>query len=194
MFEHIELEKTVYTLKDIQDVQLPSVILCGRSNIGKSSFINSMANRKSLAKTSSTPGKTRSINYYKIDNKFYFVDLPGFGYAKTSKSEREKWAALVIGFIQISNSIKYAFHFIDSRHKPTELDNKMNDLLRYNNISYYFVLNKADKLKQKEKAAIQNQFNSYFPESIINENTFFYSSLKGNLKKPIIALLNKLFY
>ena len=194
MFEFIELENTIYTLKKLPELKLPAVILCGRSNVGKSSFINSISNRKSLAKTSSTPGKTRSINYYRIDNKFYFVDLPGFGYAKASKSEREKWAALVDEFIKKESSIAFAIHILDSRHKPTDLDHHLNDLLRFREIPYIFLLNKADKLKQKDYSTVKKTFSSYFPESILNENTFFYSSQKGNLKKPVIALLNKLFY
>ena len=194
MFEQVELENTIYTLKELPDVRLPSVILCGRSNVGKSSFINSVLNRKALARTSSTPGKTRSINYYRIDNKFYFVDLPGFGYAKASKSERDKWAALVNGFIKKGKSITFAIHILDSRHKPSELDHHLNDLLRLNDIPYIFLLNKADKLKQKDYSSIKKIFSSYFPESILNENTFFYSSVKGNLKKPVLSLLAKLFY
>lgn len=194
MFDQIELENTAYAIKDIPEVRLPVVILCGRSNVGKSSFINSLTNRKSLAKTSSTPGKTRSINYYRIDNRFYFVDLPGYGYAKASKSEREKWAALVKEFIEKEKSIIYAFHILDSRHKPTDLDHRLNELLRFNELPYLFLLNKADKLKQKERSSINKIFSSYFPESIFYENTFFYSSTKGNLKKPVIALLGKLFY
>ncbi len=194
MFEQVELENTTYTLKDIPEVKLPIVILCGRSNVGKSSFINSLTNRKSLAKTSSTPGKTRSINYYRIDNRFYFVDLPGFGYAKASKSEREKWAALVKGFIKKEKSIASAVHVLDSRHKPSELDHDLNDLLRFYNIPYIFLLNKADKLKQKDFSSVNKFFSLYFPESLFYENTFFYSSIKGNLKKPVITFLKKLFY
>jgi len=85
MFEKQEFIKPVFSLKELPTDHLPQVILCGRSNVGKSSFINSFFNRKNLAKTSSTPGKTRSINFYLIDDKFYIVDLPGYGYAKTSK-------------------------------------------------------------------------------------------------------------
>jgi len=90
MFKDIQFIKSVFDLSDLPRQDLPQLILCGRSNVGKSSFINSVVNRKALAKTSSTPGKTRSINFYNVDNTFFIVDLPGFGYAKTSLKEREK--------------------------------------------------------------------------------------------------------
>ncbi|MDP3580757.1 MAG: ribosome biogenesis GTP-binding protein YihA/YsxC, partial [Ignavibacteria bacterium] len=96
----IEFVKAVYKLTELPKEILPEVVLCGRSNVGKSSFVNSLLNSK-VAKTSSTPGKTRSINYYKIENKFYFVDLPGFGYAKVSKGEREAWQKLLHSFFAL---------------------------------------------------------------------------------------------
>lgn len=126
MFESQQFIKSAFSLKDLIKSNLPEVILCGRSNVGKSSFINSLFNRKDLAKISSTPGKTRSINYYLIDNKFYMVDLPGYGYAKTSKKEREYWSNLIGDYIKISKNIILAVHFIDSRINPTELDIKLN--------------------------------------------------------------------
>ncbi len=102
---------SVYNLNDLPKNNLPEIILCGRSNVGKSSFLNSLYNRKDLAKTSSTPGKTRSINYYLIDEKFYMVDLPGYGYAKTSLKEREFWSKLIGDFISKSKYIYLSFSF-----------------------------------------------------------------------------------
>ncbi|MEJ2615801.1 MAG: ribosome biogenesis GTP-binding protein YihA/YsxC, partial [Ignavibacteriaceae bacterium] len=148
MFEKQEFTKSVYKLSQIPRDNFPEIILCGRSNVGKSSFINSIFNRKNLAKISSTPGKTRSINYYNIDDKFYLVDLPGFGYAKTSLKERESWGRLLSQYIEASKKLMCAFHFIDSRHAPTELDVQLNELLKFNNIAYLVILNKIDKLKQ----------------------------------------------
>ena len=109
MFDSQKFVKSVYNLKDLPKEKLPEVILCGRSNVGKSSFINSLFSRKDLAKISSTPGKTRSINYYLIDDKFYIVDLPGYGFAKTSKKEREYWGKLIGDFISESKNIVLAF-------------------------------------------------------------------------------------
>jgi GTP-binding protein len=194
MFEKVQFERSVFNLKDIPKKQLPEVILCGRSNVGKSSFINSLFKRKNLAKISSTPGKTRSINYYIIDEKFYLIDLPGYGYAKTSQKERAYWGKLVLGFILKSENIQLAFHIIDGRHKPTDLDVKLHELLRSVDIPQIILLNKADKLKQYEyRNAIEN-IKTVFPEFIKSENLFFYSSFKATGRKEIVSRLNNLFY
>ncbi len=194
MFTKIYFERSVFRLIDLPKKSLPEVILCGRSNVGKSSFINSIFNRKDLARISSTPGKTRSINYYNIDEKFYLVDLPGFGYAKVSKVEREKWGKLVSEFVLNTKNIELAIHFIDSRHKPTELDIKLSDLLKFANIPYLVLLSKSDKLKQSDFMVAIKNLTTTFPELILNENLFFYSTVKGKGKKEITNRLSKLFY
>jgi GTP-binding protein len=194
MFEKQEFIKSIYNLADLPKDNLPEVVLCGRSNVGKSSFINSLFNRKNLAKTSSTPGKTRSINYYLIDDKFYFVDLPGFGYAKSSKMEREFWAKLIGNYIEASKNIAICFHIVDSRHKPTELDKQLNNLLRYAEIPYLVLLSKADKLKQSEYISSRKMTIQFFPELILGDNLFFYSSVKNIGRKEIYQRLTKLFY
>jgi len=182
MFTKINFERSVFNLTDLPKKNLPEVILCGRSNVGKSTFINNLFNRKNIARVSSSPGKTRSINYYNIDDTFYFVDLPGYGYAKVSKKEREFWGKA------------FAVHLLDSRHKPSELDVRLNELLNYVQIPYIVLLNKADKLKQSEfKVAVTN-ISTTFPELILDENLFFYSATKGRGKKEITKRLSKLFY
>ena len=194
MFDKIFFEKSIFQLSDLLKHKLPEVILCGRSNVGKSSFINSLFNKKDLARTSSTPGKTRSINYYNIDEVFYLIDLPGYGYAKTSKTEREKWGKIISDFILKSVNIQLAIHLIDSRHKPTELDIKLNEMLNYAGLPYIVLLTKADKLKQSDyNRAVKNLY-STFPELILNENLFFYSSTKGKGRKEILKRLSSLFY
>jgi GTP-binding protein len=126
---------------------LPEVVLVGKSNVGKSSFINTMINRKSLARTSSEPGKTRQINFYDIDNSFYFVDLPGFGYSKMSKIEQVKSGNFIEQYLKIRDKISLIIFLIDIRHDPSE-----NDILMYNyivNKSNYpclIIANKADKI------------------------------------------------
>ncbi|HKI78439.1 MAG TPA: ribosome biogenesis GTP-binding protein YihA/YsxC [Ignavibacteriaceae bacterium] len=194
MFENPQFVKSVFRLDDIIKSPIPEVILCGRSNVGKSSLINSLFNRKNLAKTSSTPGKTRSINYYLIGDKFYLVDLPGFGYAKISKKEREYWAKLVEGFINRSQNIQFAFHLIDSRHKATELDIKLNNMLNYYRLPYGVILSKIDKLKQSELSEIKKKVIKSFPELIFGQNLFFYSSIKKTGKKELLSHFSKLFY
>ncbi|HCY74660.1 MAG TPA: YihA family ribosome biogenesis GTP-binding protein [Ignavibacteriales bacterium] len=194
MFENQKFIASAFSINDLPKEKLPEVVLCGRSNVGKSTFINSLFNRKNLAKTSSTPGKTRSINYYKIDSKFYVVDLPGYGYAKISQSERNKWGNLINDFFSTSKHISLTIHLIDSRHQPTELDVKLNSMLRSLNIPYIVLLNKSDKLKQSEYSTARKKVVEYFPELIFNENLYFFSSVKGTGSKEIKKLLTALFY
>jgi GTP-binding protein len=194
MFQKQEFKCSAYNLTQLPKIRLPEVVLCGRSNVGKSSFINSLFNRKNLAKTSSTPGKTRSINYYEIDSKFYVVDLPGYGYAKISKAERKKWGILINDFLQNSNHIQLAIHLIDSRHKPTELDISLNSMLRNFNLPYIILLSKIDKLKQSEISKSKKDVILSFPELIDGENLFQYSSVTGLGSKEIKKRLTALFY
>lgn len=189
----IKFEKAVYKATEIPVRDLPVVVLCGRSNVGKSSFINSLFNKKNIAKTSSTPGKTRSINYYLINNKFYLVDLPGFGYAKVSKKERDEWQKLIEQYIAQNKNIVMAFHFVDSRHEPTPLDILLNRFLNENDITFTVILNKIDKLKQSEIAAAKNNVVQSFPELIYGDNLLMYSSISGFGIKEIAKRLNVLF-
>jgi GTP-binding protein len=126
------------------------VIFCGRSNIGKSSLINKLLNKKSLARTSKKPGKTATINFYKIDNSFYFVDLPGYGYAKTSFAEKQKWANLINNYINSERNFALFVQILDIRHDPTEQDFEMLSFLNLKNLPFLILLNKADKLKKNE--------------------------------------------
>ena len=194
MFNKQVFIDSIYNLKDIPKLRLPEVILCGRSNVGKSSFLNSLFNRKDLAKISSTPGKTRSINYYLIDDKFYMVDLPGYGFAKASMDERKNWGKLVSDFVQSSGCVKLAFHLIDCRHKPTDLDQQLNSLLRYHNFNYITILNKSDKLKQSGTSLSKKMVKEIFPELKDGENLLLYSSVKKTGRREVLQKLSKLFY
>lgn len=194
MFKDIHFVKSVFETFDLPRTELSQLILCGRSNVGKSSFINSIANRKGLAKTSSTPGKTRSINFYEADRTFFIVDLPGFGYAKTSQKEREKWGKLVSKYILDSKQIRHAFHLIDPRYKPTELDTQLNLWLKNARIDYSVILNKADKLNQSENHKAVKMIISVFPELVLNKNLFLYSSVTGKWKKPVQKKITELFF
>lgn len=194
MFEKQKFTQSVFKIGDIPKKRLPEVILCGRSNVGKSSFINSFFNRKDLAKVSSTPGKTRSINFYEIDDTFYVIDLPGFGYAKTGKTQRVMWSKLIEEFISSSNHIRLAIHFIDSRHKPTELDYQLNSLLHGLSIPYIILLSKVDKLKQAELGLAKRNLAEFLPEIDLNINVVNYSSIKPIGKKIIVKLFQELFY
>lgn len=193
MFKDIHFIKSVHDLSELPKSDLPQLILCGRSNVGKSSFINSIFNRKGLAKTSSTPGKTRSINFYNVENLFFLVDLPGFGYAKTSIKEREKWGMLISKYIVESVSIHHAFHLVDCRYQPTELDVQLNLWLKSANKNYSVILNKTDKLKQSQIKKTINTTISFFPELELNNNLFLYSSSTGKWKKPLQKRITELF-
>lgn len=188
----IEFIKAVYNLNEMPVKELPAVILGGRSNVGKSSFINTLFYPAKVAKTSSTPGKTRSINYYLVENKFYLIDLPGFGFAKVSKAERDHWKNLIEKFIELNKNIVLSFHIIDSRHLPTQLDIDFNQFLAKKNVPCNIVLNKIDKLKQSEIAKSVRDVVGIFPELINGENLFLFSAITGRGKKEIIRILTAL--
>ena len=125
---------------------LPEIVLVGKSNVGKSSFINTMINRKKLARTSSEPGKTRQINFYNIDEKFYFVDLPGYGYSKMSKKEQEQVGNFIEEYLFNREQISLIVFLIDIRHSPTENDKLMYDYVIRSGLPFIIITNKADKI------------------------------------------------
>lgn len=141
-----EFLQGVADLRQLPKNQMREVLFIGRSNVGKSSLLNKMCNRKNLARTSSTPGKTREINYYIINNSLYFVDLPGYGYAKVPEQMRAGWKRLIEDFLKRGGPIALAMQLIDSRQEPTPLDLMMMDWLEYYEVPYLLILTKADKL------------------------------------------------
>ena len=145
------LEKVIGVSSKIPDMQLPEFAFAGRSNVGKSSLINSLMNRRSLARTSSQPGKTQTINYYNVNNELYFVDLPGYGYARASKTEKEKWGRMVERYLQGSSQLKRIYLLIDIRHEPSKADKQMYDWITANGFDPFIILTKLDKIKRSEK-------------------------------------------
>lgn len=129
---------------------IPEIAFTGRSNVGKSSLINLLLNRRKLAKVSSTPGKTRTINFYNINDSFRIVDLPGYGYAKVSKSESEEWGRMMESYLSARPGLLKVVQLVDSRHAPTALDKQMYDYLRYYGLDGIVVATKADKLSKNE--------------------------------------------
>ena len=125
---------------------LPEIVLVGKSNVGKSSFINTMINRKKLARTSNVPGKTRQINFYNIDDKFYFVDLPGYGFSKMSKKEKIVSGKYIEEYLEKGQNISLIIFLLDIRHKPTEDDMLMYDYILKTNLPFMILTNKADKI------------------------------------------------
>ena len=128
----------------------PQIVFCGKSNVGKSSMINCLLNRKSLARTSAKPGKTATINYYEVDKSLYFVDLPGYGYAKVSFSEKQKWAQFMEDYFNSDSDKRLAISIVDLRHEPTDLDVEMGSYLYEKGIPFIVVATKADKLSKTQ--------------------------------------------
>ncbi|NLY40801.1 MAG: YihA family ribosome biogenesis GTP-binding protein [Desulfovibrionales bacterium] len=156
MSRTVILEKTIYTLDQLLEMPLPQLALAGRSNVGKSSLLNKLAGRKNLAKTSSSPGKTRSLNFYRVQPEdFYLVDLPGYGYARCSKVEREKWAELISRYISRTTHLVGVVALIDSRLAPQQLDIDLIHFVGHQGIPVFPVLTKADKCKQPQRKATQ---------------------------------------
>ena len=146
-FNEVSFEYAAGTVKQLPASDLPEIVFSGHSNVGKSSLLNKLVQRKALARVSAQPGKTATINFYKLRN-CRFVDLPGYGYAKVSKSEKERWASLVEGYLSSERRIALIIQIIDIRHKPTEDDYDMLHFLYQCNAPFVIVLTKKDKLKK----------------------------------------------
>ena len=181
MKEKITIISSEYVISAVSIAQypqekLPEIVFIGRSNVGKSSLINSLTRRKNLARVSQTPGKTQTINFYKVNLKiaehedtepdrrnFYLVDLPGYGYAKTSKSNRKLWAKFIEQYLLSSESIKFVCQLIDIRHEPMESDINMFNWLVENNLPVLIIATKSDKISKmvqnKQVSAIKKAFN-----------------------------------
>lgn len=135
-------------LKTCPDFKLPEIAMIGRSNVGKSSFINTLVNKKNMARTSNTPGKTRLINFYNINNKFIITDLPGYGYAKISKTEQAKWKKNLEDYLLNRDTLDFVFHLIDTRHEVQANDLQMREWLNYNDIPVITIATKSDQLSK----------------------------------------------
>ena len=129
----------------------PEIAFAGRSNVGKSSLLNSLARRKALAKVSATPGKTRMINIFNADGTFFLVDLPGYGFAKVTQQEQERWGKMMSGYFQTSKSLRLTLHLVDIRHEPTRDDVTMNRFLRQTEQLFFVVATKADKISKAQR-------------------------------------------
>lgn len=185
MHKELIFKKSVYAISELPTDLLPEVVLCGRSNVGKSSFINSFFGKKNLAKVSSDPGKTRSLNFYEIDKSFYVVDLPGFGYAKIGLEERKRWGKLIEDYFKASKAISLIFHFIDSRHEPMQSDLDLYKMISFYHLPYFIILSKVDKLNQSQLASAKKNIAKHFPDFDFGANLFFYSIVSGRWKRDI---------
>ena len=146
LIKNPKIEISATSPKQYPTSGLPEIVLVGKSNVGKSSFINTMINRKKLARTSSEPGKTRQINFYNMDDKFYFVDLPGYGYSKMSKVEQEKVNSFIDEYLHVRKNISLIILLIDIRHEPGANDRMMYDYIIRSGLPFMVICNKADKI------------------------------------------------
>lgn len=168
---NVTLEAVGVKMEQFPTTGLPEIAFAGKSNVGKSSLINGLINRKALARTSGTPGKTRTINYYNVENIVYFVDLPGYGYAKAAKSSREQWGKMIEYYLKKRLELKMVVLLVDIRHEPNENDKIMVNWVRGNGLNPLIIATKADKLNRsqlgKHTAMIKNALNLREDEIVI---------------------------
>ena len=151
MIRKSKFTRSLSTFDSFPEQGLPEIAMAGKSNVGKSSLINSLTGNSKLARISSEPGKTRLVNLYLINEAFFLVDLPGYGFAKAPKQEKEKWAAMIEGYLRGSSHLKRVFQLVDLRHAPTEDDQLMVEYLRHYDIPFTVVATKADKLSKAQR-------------------------------------------
>ncbi len=150
---NVNFEISAVSKKQYPISVIPEIALVGRSNVGKSSYINMMLNRKNIARTSQTPGKTREINFYNIDKKLYFVDLPGYGYAKVSKEKQQQWGKFLEEYLNERDQLKLIIHLVDIRHTPTKDDVIMSDWIKQRDVNYIVLASKLDKISKSQVMA-----------------------------------------
>lgn len=150
VIKHVELETVCGITSALPKNTLPEIAFSGKSNVGKSSLINALMNRKSLARTSGQPGKTQTINFYNVNGELYFVDLPGYGYAKVAESVKEKWGKMIENYLHSSEQLKAVFLLIDIRHEPGSHDKNMYDWILHQGYQPIIIATKLDKIKRSQ--------------------------------------------
>lgn len=168
----------------------PEIAMVGRSNVGKSSLINCILNRKNFARVSSKPGKTVTINFYNIDKTINLADLPGYGYAKVSKQEKKKWGDMINEYLESPDRASVILMLVDSRHAPSEDDLMMLDWIRYSKKPFYVVATKVDKIKPSQKEETIKM--CFEPLGIDKDRFIEFSSVNGTGKDKIIKIMNDL--
>lgn len=163
--------------------KLPQIVLAGKSNVGKSSFVNALINRKALARTSSAPGKTRQINFYNMDEKFYFVDLPGYGYSQMSKAEQKKVGDSIETYLRNSKNINLVILLVDIRHDPTANDRMMMDYIKSTGHRYIVVTSKADKIA---KTKVQSYVDKIAEILEVDSDLIFAFSSETKFNKEVV--------
>ncbi len=163
-------------------------LLVGKSNVGKSSFINTLINRKNFARTSATPGKTQTLNFYLVNEAFYLVDVPGYGYASVNKDTQHKFGLMIEEYLINRKNLERVFLLVDYRHKPSEDDLLMYNFMKYYNLDVTIVATKSDKMNQKEIARSEKLFKEAFPLKD-NDNIVVFSSVTKKGKEEIYNII-----
>lgn len=185
-YNKAEFERAFGISGQLPPSEVPEIAFAGRSNVGKSSLLNKLFNRKSLARVSSVPGKTITINFYDVDG-YKFVDLPGYGYAKLSKSERDRFGELMEGYFQSGRNLKLVVQLVDMRHKPSQDDFGMIDFMQQMDIPFIVVCTKADKLKVKEFNKREQEIKEEL--SMVDENLIIPFSSQSGLGLDTVKML-----
>lgn len=185
-YNKAEFERAFGISGQLPPSEVPEIAFAGRSNVGKSSLLNKLFNRKSLARVSSVPGKTITINFYDVDG-YKFVDLPGYGYAKLSKSERDRFGELMEDYFQSGRNIKLVIQLVDMRHKPSQDDYGMIDFMQQMDIPFIIVCTKADKLKVKEFKRREKEIKEEL--SMVDENLIIPFSSQSGLGLDTVKML-----
>lgn len=167
------------TLKECPEPDKPEICFGGRSNVGKSSLINALVNRKRLAFTSNTPGKTQTMNYYEVDDQFYLVDLPGYGYAKVPEKERKRWGKAIKEYLVTRETLQLVLHLVDARHNPTKLDEELFYFLGSNQLPFAVILTKSDKLSNNKRRNSEKNVRKVLEEMNIEVPIIASSSTNG---------------
>lgn len=192
--EDVNLESTAVRISQYPTDNKPELLLVGRSNVGKSSFINSIIDRKNYARTSSKPGKTQTLNFYLVNKSFYLVDVPGYGYAAVSDKTREKFGLMIEEYLKSRPNLKHVFMLVDYRHKPTEDDGLMYNFLKYYNVPVTIVATKYDKVGKSQKVKQDKLIHSFF-ELALGDEIVNYSAVtktgRDKIYEKIENILNK---
>jgi GTP-binding protein len=184
-----EFVNSVTDLTQLPTAHLPEIVFIGRSNVGKSSLINKLCNKAKLAKTSSIPGRTRQLNYYLINEEFYFVDLPGYGYAKVPEQIKTGWRKLVEDYISSRKNIKLVFELMDSRHDPTYLDQLMINWLEYYEINFAVVLTKSDKISANKMERQIYRTSKIVHNDQLCKDYIPFSAISGEGRNTVMKLI-----
>ena len=188
--DSVELANMAVRVSQYPNNNLPEFLLVGRSNVGKSSFINTLINRKNYAHTSATPGKTRTLNFYLVNNKFYLVDVPGYGFASVDKMTQKKFGLMIEEYLKTRTNLKRVFLLIDYRHKPSEDDILMYNFLKYYNLKVSIIATKYDKVKTNDRVKIEKVLNESFALQS-TDNIIYFSSITKKGREELYHLITE---